>query len=343
MKKLLFVINSLKHKSGIERVACQLGELFSAELDYEVTILSRDTGILNVAYPISMSRVISLGENYISFLVNLQKFILKEKPDYILVHNMGRLTLLSSILYRSNIKLISLEHVAFNARPSWVRLLSGLLYRRVDKVITLTKHDLNNYLSWNRSCDIIHNISPFEVSDSKSYLCRKIIAVGRLTYQKNFLSLLEAWSIIYPFTMDWSLDIYGIGEEYDMLLDFIEKNKLHNVTLRGEVIDIEKVYRNSDFLVMSSRFEGLPMVLIEAQCFGLPIVSYDCPYGPSEIIEDNVNGILVENQNVRLLANSILDLINNPCKIKKLSEQAISASKRFQKDNILDKWKEVFS
>ncbi|WP_439256814.1 glycosyltransferase family 4 protein [Lonepinella sp. BR2271] len=336
---VLFVINSLRHKSGIERVASLLANLFHGKLNYSITIVNRDTEIDNIAYPLNQEiSVVSLNGNYLQFHRKLQRHIDEFHYDVIVVHNMGRLSLLCSFLKKKQSKLISLEHVAFEIRPWWVKYFSKLCYKNINQVITLTQHDQASYQSWVKQVQTIYNISPFSIISEQKEKPKKFVAVGRLTYQKNFQALLLAWHQIQKEIPDWSLEIYGVGEEEQSLRNLIKEKKIDNVALMGQAQDIESVYQNSSIFVMSSRFEGLPMVLIEAQSFGLPIISFDCPHGPKEIIEHNVNGLLVDNQDIEKLAYSMKKLAINPTQIDEFSMRALKSAERFQKDEILKSW-----
>ncbi|EPL6399573.1 glycosyltransferase, partial [Acinetobacter baumannii] len=187
----------------------------------------------------------------------------------------------------------------------------------------------------------IYNISPFEDADNKyNSSSKKIIAVGRLAEEKNFVSLIKAWSLIEHNYKDWSLNIYGDGDQYNTLNNLIASYSLKRISLHPNTQDISSVYKESSFLVLSSKFEGLGMVLIEAQSFGLPTVAFDCPYGPSEIITKE-SGILVDNQNIEELASAIEKLINSPEMRTVMSSKALVASQRFKSSQIFLQWKEV--
>lgn len=339
-KKVFFVINSLKNKAGSERVACLLANLFSDKLNVNITIITRNSH--EVAYDLDPKVNIKvINGNFLSFLYNLQLIISYESPDVIIVHNMGKLSLLCSLL-RTRAKLISLEHVSFFSRPKYIRFLSKLLYGRFNTIISLSMKDANEYSLWHNNVVHINNLSPFQV-DNKIYdiTNRNIIAIGRLTEQKNFQHLLYAWEKCGSELNGWNLNIYGIGEEQEKLSNLILERKIQSVNLKGEVKNLEYVYQNSAFLVMSSKYEGLPMVLIEAQSMGLPIISYDCPTGPSEIIFHEKNGLLVENQSVDKLAEAILFLTKNNTKRLDMSNNALSAAERFSTQTILAHWKKI--
>ncbi|MHA3893202.1 glycosyltransferase family 4 protein [Acinetobacter sp. GXMZU3951] len=341
MKKIIFVINSLRNKSGSERVACILANQLVEKFDYQIKIINRDADFGEVAYYLNNKiKVKKISGSKYHFYKGLKCCIENEKPDKIIVHNMGKLSLLCAFI--PNIKdLISLEHVSFVSRPKLVQVLSKLLYKKINMVVTLTNKDKFYFDKIHNNVLTIPNFSPYAVVEKKHISEKTILAVGRLTEQKNFLHLLKAWKKIYKLIPDWKLNIYGEGEHLQLLTDYIEKNSLQNAYLKGVTSNVQKVYEQSAFFVMSSKYEGLPMVLIEAQSFGLPIVSYNCPYGPSDVISSNENGFLVEDQNVQKLADAILELASSPDLLKKFSENSLINAKNYQPDRILEIWEKM--
>lgn len=336
--KILFIINSLKKKSGSERVAIELSNKIANLGGYKVTLLSRDTNKADAAYPISDHvNVIALTGNLFEFYNKLKKFIAENHYDHVVVHNMGKLSLLCAFLPKLK-KLVTLEHVSFVSRPKNVQFLSQLFYKRIDQVVTLTQNDKVQFDQFHSNVLVIPNFSPFPISATRHNDSKQIVTIGRLTDQKNHIHLLKAWKEIYNLIPDWKLNIYGEGEHLQCLTDYIEQNSLQNVFLKGVTSNVQKVYEQSAFFVMSSKYEGLPMVLIEAQSFGLPIVSYNCPYGPSDVISSNKNGLLVEDQNIQKLADAILKLASSPDLLQKFSQNSLLNAANYQPEQILQMW-----
>lgn len=336
--KILFVINSLKSKSGSERVAIELANKISDLAGLEVTLSSRDTNKADAAYPISDHvSVITLTGNLYDFYKKLRKHIIENHYDKVVVHNMGKLSLLCAFLPKLK-NLVTLEHVSFVSRPKNIQLLSKIFYKRIDQVVTLTRNDKVQFDKFHSNVMVIPNFSPFPVAETRNNDSKQIVTIGRLTDQKNYIHLLKAWKEIYNLIPDWKLDIYGEGEHLQRLTDYIEQNSLQNVFLKGVTSKVQNVYEQSAFFVMSSKYEGLPMVLIEAQSFGLPIVSYNCPFGPSDVISSNENGLLVEDQNVQKLADAILKLASSPDLLEKFSEHSLLNAEKFQPEQILQMW-----
>lgn len=341
---ILFIVNNLSNAAGTERVTCNLANLFSNKLGYNITIANRETKKENVFFPLSSEiEVIALGKNYLLFYKNLNRLIKDMRPDIVLVHNMGKLSILASVLnIPDTTSFYTLEHDIFSSRPIWVKCLSRVLYKRYKKIISLTDHDMKNYQKFHKNVIKIPNISPYDVttlSNSYDINTKKVIAIGRLAPQKNFIALLQAWKKVQDVYPEWHLDIYGEGEERELLLDYIVHNKLTTVMLKGNCLDLPEVYKSASFLVMSSKYEGWGLVLIEAQSFGLPVISFDCPFGPRELIKDGQTGYLVNDQNIDELSEKIIKLISNNNIRCIFSKNARKAAEDYSTLVVLELWK----
>ncbi len=249
---------------------------------------------------------------------------------------------------------------------AWLR--THMLERAVseyDCMVTLTEHDLP---IWKRHCRRVERIfnpvttPPGQVSRLAE---KRMIAVGRLEDQKNFKDLVSAWSIVAERCPDWRLEIFGEGKLEHALRSQIARLGLTGwVILRGVVKDLASEYSNSSALLMSSLHEGFPLALVEASSFGLPLISYDCPTGPSEIIVDagdgggvgNVpaatldqaagntpNGYLVPVGDVRTLADRICRIASDDNLRLRLGAASKASSRRFTPETIISAWEHLFS
>lgn len=172
---------------------------------------------------------------------------------------------------------------------------------------------------------------------------KEILAVGRLTFQKGFDLLLDAWSIASAQLSDWSLRIVGDGELHDQLLQQARDLGIeHRVTLAPFSDNPFALYAESGMFVLSSRFEGLPFVLLEAMTCGTPCISFDCPNGPREVIRNGINGLLTPAENVNALSNSIVELGRDPELRQRLGNAARSVSEEFSEASVVARWQGVF-
>ena len=214
---------------------------------------------------------------------------------------------------------------------------------KFDKFIVLTDED-KGYWGNLDNIQVIPNARSFVVEEPAELNEKKVIAVGRYCYQKDLGKLIDAWGIVCQEIRDWKLHLVGDGEDRAMLQEQIEKLGLVDRVVLGKAeTDMKTVYRNASMLALSSRYEGLPMVLLEAQAAGLPIVSFECKCGPRDVIEDGVDGILVEEGNVEKLAEGMLRLIKDESLRKSMGAAAYARSERYAEENIMNQWVDLFN
>ena len=157
----------------------------------------------------------------------------------------------------------------------------------------------------------------------------------------RFDKLLNIWKKIEEKDSEWELYIIGSGEDREKLLNQKESLNLKRVIFVENTKNIKEYYEKASIYLMTSRFEGLPMTLIEAQSFGLPIISYDIKTGPKDIVNNGEDGYLIVDDNRDEFINRFLELSQNRKKIQEFSQRAYENSKRFKLDNIIKKWKEI--
>lgn len=195
--------------------------------------------------------------------------------------------------------------------------------------------------------DNVHVISNFIESASveqASLRDKQIIAVGRLSYQKRYDRLIRAWAIVHRKYGDWQLKIFDSGELHEELLRLISDLELTEIVqICRPVKDIYAEYRRSALFALSSHYEGMPMVMLEAMLCGLPTVSFACKCGPRDLIEDGINGLLIEEGNIEQLAAGIMKLIADPELRQKMGAQAYHASSKYTKAVIMSQWVELFN
>jgi glycosyltransferase involved in cell wall biosynthesis len=155
--------------------------------------------------------------------------------------------------------------------------------------------------------------------------------------------LIDAFAQIAHLCEGWTIVIYGDGNDKFSLLEKIRNLKLDGrIFICPPVDDIYNEYQHSDFFVLSSRFEGLPLVLGEAMACGIPCVAFRCKYGPEDIIDDGKNGLLVENGNIKDLGEKMLWMIEHKEERLCMGERARKDIKRLEKDPIMKIWLDLF-
>ena len=222
--------------------------------------------------------------------------------------------------------------------------MHGLVYKvkRLDRFVVLTEYDRQAWQEIPR-VDVIPNPLPFYPPNIPSIRKKRIIAVGRYFDEKGYDLLLHAWSIVEKTVDYWELVIYGDGNKayYERIAASLSLNK-NRYRLNDSISDVQKEYLDSSFFVCTSRFDGFGMGIIEAMACGLPVVAFDCLWGPRSIITDGEDGLLVENGNIEKLAETMISLIRHPEMISEMGQNARKNVRRFNMDMIAKKWKRLF-
>ena len=167
--------------------------------------------------------------------------------------------------------------------------------------------------------------------------------VGRYNDAKGYDYLIPAWEIVYQRHPDWILDVYGSGELRDQVIEWIrEKHLEESIILHDPVDNIMEKYMDSSICVLSSRYEGFSLVILEAMSCGVPVVSFDCPHGPRNIIKNGEDGLLTDYLNYHALADGICKLIENDSLRRQLGASARKNVLRFSQDSIMEQWENLF-
>lgn len=360
MHKLIFVINTLQ-KGGAERVLSTLGNSFS-ERDYEVTIVCMNHA--EHAYRISAAvKVIHLlnsdrKEGFIyrvyygmKIWLGLLALLWKERPRCV-ISFMTSANLWTGLSCRVlSIPYIVSERttpdLTVNRLTPFFKYLSFWIYRRSKAVVIPAKgmedcmkkdnvfKKLNNYT-------IIKNpVNTFKITSKKPLHPRKfILGAGRLAYEKGFDQLIEAFSKLRVQHID--LLIIGAGAEEQRLIKQISRLKLEDrVFLTGIKNEVQDYYSQAEIFVLPSRNEGYPNVLIEAMSMGCACIAMDCEYGPAEIIEHGVNGMLVQNGNINDMAKIIFNVLFEPSLKQNLGFHARKISQTNSLNSIADQWERL--
>lgn len=214
--------------------------------------------------------------------------------------------------------------------------------KRADAVVTLTEGDK---LLWNKAkrIEVIPNFSNMQVSQISSCHSKRIIAVGRLSWEKGYDRLIDIWELVSTKYPEWQLDIFGEGELKNYLNHKITRKHLKNITIHPTTNNISSELSKSSICVMTSYYEGFALVLLEALKHGVPCIAYDCPFGPASIIQDNQCGYLIDNDNINLFAKKLCKLLKEENTRKEFSIGSIKRAKDFDIDTIMGKWIKLFN
>lgn len=354
MKKIAFFGGDISHTGGTERVSIALAN-YLVKQGYQVVIISL-SGNTPPKFPVDDSiKLVSLFDKkrrfslaYFSVVFRLRRVLMKESIDVLIDVDTMLALFSSTALLGTKIKHISWEH--FNYKSN-LTIKSRKIARKVaakyaDAVVTLTEKDREYWLEENKYPEKIISIPnplPFEPQSklTKKH-SKKVLALGRLTYQKGFDLLLDIWAKVEETNNSWVLIIAGDGEDKILLLDKIKKLSLKNVELLPSTSHVNYLYNQSSLYVMTSRFEGFPMVLLEAKASGLPIIAYDCDTGPSELIMDNEDGYLVPFADSNTFIEKLLFLMNDEDLREAMSLKSLENAEKYKIDvTIGNKWKNI--
>lgn len=347
MKKVCLLIEDISMSGGTERVISVLSQHLNELPGLKIEIVSIKNRNKEPFYKIN-GNIYYLNQIKFSYLKVVQ-FIKNKKYDSVIVISMRRLSIFMTLAFKFlNFKqeIILSEHTSFSSLPVLIKILKLIVYNLCNKIIVLTTHDKKliskNLFNISKIYSII-NISPFSTQLINLSPSKKFIAIGRLNKEKGFDLLLESWFYFKKNKYnEFFLEIIGCGKEETFLKNMAFKLGIHNsVIFSGLKNDITESYSNAYGILMTSRYEGLPMVLIEGQSFGIPCISFDCLTGPRDIIHDKENGFLVENGNIIVFSEKISLLANDIDLRNKMAAKALENAKRFSFNTIASKWLEV--
>jgi len=338
--KISFVIYSLG-SGGAERVVSLLANYLVNNYEVEIITFTKSESFYNLDNKIVHTK---LGINYISknkifTVLNVFKRVkklsshLKKSNPNIVISFMTHTNILSIVASKiANKKIIISERIAYDFYGKKINIIKNIVYRFCDLLIVQTKDDAKYYRV---KKEIIPN--PIETRCKPSKKENIILAVGRLDKQKGFDILIEIFSKI---DTDWRLVIAGDGKERENLKKLVKKD---NISLIGNKKDISSWYGKASVFVLSSKREGFPNVLLEAMSCGCACVAFDCPHGPSEIIKNGKNGILIEDQNKKKMKEAIELLIKDESLRKKLANEAKKVKEKYSIEKIVKKWEKVIN
>lgn len=357
--KLCFFIDDITHTGGIERVISLLcGQFAVSNPDMEIDIVSQFHSCKTLAYDFANVNITYLSEKdydakphsfkrmwrILGNVFNVRRHFMNHKYDVIVGQSYPN----NILLYLAGVDMgnvIAAEHVYYAYYGSMLKKLRLHIYKKCRKVVVLTSKDKDCYDKHFPSEKTVVIPNPVVLTETfESTLDGNIaIAVGRIQYQKGFDTLVKVFRKVHVKHPEWVVRIYGDGNLRSELEQQIKDAGLEGIiNLMGRSTDIIKKMRDASFFILSSRFEGFPMVLIEAQSQGIPIVSFDCPNGPSDIIEDGVNGILVENQNKEKLYDGICYMIEHPKERKQMGKKSLANVDQYSTEVICDMWTRLF-
>jgi glycosyltransferase involved in cell wall biosynthesis len=373
--KIVYLTPALYMAGGVERVLTLKANYFAEYFGYDITIILTEGKDKPLFYPLSDKiKVINLNIDFeelwtCSFVKKIlvylkrqrqfKKALTKElmsiRPDVTVSLLRREINFINNIpdgsckigelhINRANYRNFRTQNVGIVKRlfaKFWSHNLVAHL-RRLDKLVVLTEKDREAWVELDNVVAIPDPLSlyPKKVSPLTE---KRVVAVARYSHEKGIDLLLQAWAIAEKHALGWRLDVYGDGDRtsYNQLMENLHIDR-SRCELHGRTDRVETAYVNSSIFVLSSRFEGFGMVLTEAMACGLPVVSFDCPWGPRSIITDGADGLLVENGNVEALADGLTRLMGDADLRQTMAANGIKNVQRFSIEHISESWKELF-
>ena len=373
--KIVYLTPALYMAGGVERVLTLKANYFADHFGYDITIILTEGKDKPLFYPLSDKiKVINLNIGFeelwtCSFAKKIFVYLKKQhrfkkaltaelmriRPDITVSLLRREINFINDIpdgsckigelhINRANYRNFSTQNVGLVKRlfaKCWSHNLVTHL-RRLDKLVVLTEKDREAWVELNNVVAIPDPLSlyPKVVSPLTE---NRVVAVARYSHEKGIDLLLQAWAIVEKQALAWRLDVYGDGNRtpYNQLIEDLHIDS-SRCELHGRTDHVEAEYVNSSIFVLSSRFEGFGMVLTEAMACGLPVVSFDCPWGPRSIITDGDDGLLVENGHVEALANGLIRLMGDADLRQRMAANGIKNVQRFRVEYIAECWKKLF-
>lgn len=373
--KLIYCIHSVYNPGGMERVLLNKVRYLVEKMGWEILIVTTDQHNRPPFYPFPAEvRMVDLGINYSEdnakgtlakvrgYLKRrtqhkkaLTTLLMQERADIVVSLYPSESSFLPAIKDGSK-KVLELHYCKFFRLQYGRKGLMGLidryrtrlderLVRRFDRFVVLTEED-KGYWGNLPNIEVIPNAALFIAPRHSTQTEKRVIAVGRLDYQKGFDRLIEAWALVQqnPACRSWRLDIFGQGEWQEMLEEMIrERNLGQTAQINPPSKQIGEEYAASSILVMSSHYEGFPMVMIEAMACGVPVVSYDFKCGPRDIIREGDNGLIIPEGDISALAEGIGRLIQEEELRRSMSMKAQEVTTTYSEEKVMRRWITLFN
>ena len=355
MKRICFFSGDITRSGGTERVSTQLANLLSNEKNYDICFMSLTEQNGKPFYSIShkinrfhlSERWINPGPGYIPLIGKLRRFLKEHDIDIIIDIDIVLDVLSIPASKGLQTKVVSWEHFncGFEQTVFYRKLISRLTAHSSDYIVTLTEDDKKCYgtmLGRTKNIQAIYNPVPVMHCDESIERNNWIVTTGRLTYQKGTEYLIEVAKEVLKQHPDWQWLLLGEGEDRPLYEKAIEENHLENqLILKGTVDNVEWYLNRSKLFVLTSRYEGFGMCLVEALQMHVPCISFDIQTGPSEIITDKKNGYLISPFDCHAMIKAINTLIENPELLNQMKDNTMLGFEKYQEKTIVNQWKQI--
>jgi glycosyltransferase involved in cell wall biosynthesis len=356
--KILYITPKINNEGGVARVLSVKANYLVENFGYEVHILTQNEGNKPLFFSFNEQIVqhdMILKGNLISFFLQyvkaLKKAITTIHPDVIIISDNGLKAYSIPFILKTKTPIIfechGSKYIEEKAQANsffvtkFKFAFKEFSAKRFTKFVALSKESLKE---WNvKNGVVISNPLWFKASRSADLKSKKVIAVGRHSYEKGLGRMLQIWQKVIVNHPDWSLEIYGKSNQNQDLQKMANALNIGiAVSFFEPIKNINDKYLDASIMVMTSRTEGFGMVLIEAMALGLPCIAYDCPCGPRAIIHNNENGFLIEDGNIDSFLQKIELLIEDENLRLQIGKNAQESVEKYNLDSIMQQWKTLF-
>ena len=344
---ILYVIEQMSRIGGMERIIAEKINRLAAMSDIKVTLLlvwkDRQRPVFEIDSRVGIEHIdaqmMKGGLTYPIVVWRYNRLVRQLKPD-VTVLSWVTGAMLATFGKHVGKTIFELHHSAATMKHAW---LLRSLQRRTDVVVTLTPEDAQ-YFTQAQRVEVIPNFTTIDSNRLPDYDTKHCVALGRMVPAKDYPRMVRLWKEVVKEHPDWVLDIYGDGPEREHIQQCIEEAQLGDkICLHGNTKEVAKAYGEASIYLMTSRTEGFPMVLLEAMTMGLPVVAFDCPHGPRNIIRNGVNGLLIDMKDDKAYVSALTLLMDNAERRRLMGEKAHETAMRFSCENIMQRWMDMFN
>ncbi len=347
MKKIYLLINDIHLPGGTERATINLAGVLNNQ-GYEVEILSLYSSIgpgnIKVSGVAIRNFNLPQTQNFLYRQINLSNMLWNIKipcGSVLIATNVGINTGMALIGRMRGWKTVGCEHLVYDATSRLNKIIRKVTYKWLSRVVVLTQQDKKHYEKDGIKASIIPNMLPFypETPYTPNLESKKLLAVGRLTSGKGFDTIIPLIAPLLRRYPDWQLDIVGEGELRQKMEGQIRSTLMEeHIHLLGISNNIEEDYSRASIFLLTSRNEAFGMVLVEAKAFGLPVVAYDAPHGPRDIVKEGVDGFLVPLDNATAFLEKTELLMSRPELWQSFSTQARENVRVYLPERVTPLW-----
>lgn len=376
--KIVYIYPQFAHHAGTERILIDKMNYLVESGNHEVAVLTYEQGKHPFAFPLSpkvkhvdldvrffplfhynrLIRFFKWKQKERKLKIRFDAFMAETAPDIVVaVTYYAEILSLITKCPQSPVRVLE-SHIdrryILNNDPvnrksllRWIHMIYDMRTllknsRQFDVLVALNRHDANDWSKYLKSV-VIPNVVHLNPTGNVSSLdSKRVIFVGRYMDQKGIPDLFKIWKLIYKRHPDWQIDLYGDGDLRDEIVSEAQKLQA-NIYVHQPDSHIFERYLESSIFVLTSVYEPFGLVIPEAMSCGLPVVSFDCPSGPAEIITDGVDGYLISGRNVQAFADKVCLLIESYELRKKIGKAAITSSQRYTADAVMPLWEDLFS